>query len=67
MPDESFDVFGDGSVVAFPMHGHSAGMTAIRVGTSVLGVLIFREVLNPAQIVCIALIVARISGLKLLS
>ena len=67
MPDESFDVFGDGSVVAFPMHGHSAGMTAISVGTSVLGVLIFREVLNPAQIVCIALIVAGISGLKLLS
>lgn len=30
--DEPFDILGDGSIVAFPMHGHSAGMTAIRVG-----------------------------------
>ncbi|MGN0708853.1 MAG: N-acyl homoserine lactonase family protein [Anaerovoracaceae bacterium] len=32
-PDRPFDVFRDGTVVAFPMHGHSAGMTAIRVGS----------------------------------
>jgi N-acyl homoserine lactone hydrolase len=31
-PDEPFDLFDDDTVVAFPMHGHSAGMTAIRVG-----------------------------------
>lgn len=31
--DAPWDVFGDGSVIAFPMHGHSAGMTAIRVGS----------------------------------
>ena len=32
-PDEEVDFFGDGSIVLMPMHGHSAGMTAIRVGT----------------------------------
>lgn len=32
-PNRSYDVFQDGTVTAFPMHGHSAGMTALRVGT----------------------------------
>lgn len=32
-PDEPYDLFGDQSVVAFPMHGHSAGMTAILVSS----------------------------------
>ena len=32
-PDEKYDLFGDKKVVLFPMHGHSAGMTAVRVGT----------------------------------
>lgn len=31
--DEPFDLFQDGTIIAFPMHGHSAGMTAIRVGS----------------------------------
>lgn len=31
--DEPVDLLGDGRVVLFPMHGHSAGMTAVRVGT----------------------------------
>ena len=34
-PDEPWDLFGDQSVVTFPMHGHSAGMTAIRVSAGV--------------------------------
>ena len=36
------------------------------VGTSVLGVLLFRESLSGAQIVCLLLIVTGITGLKLL-
>jgi N-acyl homoserine lactone hydrolase len=32
-PDRPYDLFGDRSVVAFPMHGHSAGMTSIRVSS----------------------------------
>lgn len=32
-PDTEVDFFGDGSLIAMPMHGHSAGMTAYRVGT----------------------------------
>lgn len=27
-----YDLFGDKSVIIFPLHGHSAGMTGIRVG-----------------------------------
>ena len=30
-PDQKYDVFGDRTVIAFPLHGHSAGMTGIRV------------------------------------
>lgn len=30
-PDDSFDLFGDSSIVMVPMHGHSAGMTAVLV------------------------------------
>ncbi len=37
------------------------------LGTSILGVILFRETLTPAQIVCIALIAAGIAGLKLLA
>ena len=33
IPDAPFDLMGDGSIIAFPMHGHSAGMTAVRVGS----------------------------------
>ena len=36
------------------------------VGTTVLGVLLFRETLNAAQIVCVLLICGGIAGLKLL-
>lgn len=32
-PDEKYDLFGDKSVILFPLHGHSAGMTGVRVGT----------------------------------
>ena len=37
------------------------------VGTSIMGLLIFRESLSPAQILCIILIIAGIVGLKVLS
>ena len=37
------------------------------VGTSLLGVVLFRETMTPAQIGCIALIVAGVVGLKLLA
>ena len=30
-PDEEYDLFGDGTVILIPMHGHSAGMTAVKV------------------------------------
>lgn len=36
------------------------------VGTTILGVLLFKEALRPAHILCIALIAAGIAGLKLL-
>ena len=29
--DRDYDLFDDGTVVAFPLHGHSAGMTAVKV------------------------------------
>ena len=32
-PDAEVDFFGDGTLTALPLHGHSAGMTAYRVGT----------------------------------
>lgn len=32
-PDRAWDLFGDQSIVVFPMHGHSAGMTAVRVSS----------------------------------
>ena len=35
------------------------------VGTSVLGILIYKETLNAAQIICIVLIVCGIVGLKI--
>ncbi len=31
-PDQEYDFFGDGTLRAIPMHGHSAGMTAFRIG-----------------------------------
>lgn len=31
-PDGIYDLFGDKTVVLFPLHGHSAGMTGIRIG-----------------------------------
>jgi quaternary ammonium compound-resistance protein SugE len=37
------------------------------LGTSILGVVLFKEILNPAQMICIALIAAGIIGLKLLT
>ena len=37
------------------------------VGTSVLGVILFKEHLNPAQIFCILLIIGGIAGLKILA
>ena len=37
------------------------------VGTAVLGIVLFGESVNAARIACIALIIAGISGLKLLS
>ena len=37
------------------------------VGTALLGILLFGESASPARIACIALIVAGIAGLKLLS
>ena len=30
-PDRDYDLFDDGNVVAFSLHGHSAGMTAVKV------------------------------------
>lgn len=36
------------------------------VGTSILGVLLFKETLNLPQVICIALIVIGIAGLKVL-
>lgn len=33
-PDEVVDLLGDGTIQLIPMYGHSAGMTAVRVGTS---------------------------------
>lgn len=35
------------------------------IGTTVLGILIFHETISPAKIICIALIVGGIVGLKL--
>lgn len=32
-PNEKYDLFGDETVILFPLHGHSAGMTGIKVGT----------------------------------
>ena len=37
------------------------------VGTTVLGLVLFHEHLTPAQMGCVALIVAGITGLKLLA
>lgn len=39
-PDREVDLTGDGTLTAIPMHGHSAGMTAFRVGTKKHYVLI---------------------------
>ena len=36
------------------------------VGTTVLGVLLFRETLNAAQVVCVLMICGGIAGMKLL-
>jgi quaternary ammonium compound-resistance protein SugE len=35
------------------------------VGTSILGIILFREILNAAQVICIVLIVCGIVGLKI--
>ena len=32
-PDREVDLLGDGSVQLLPMHGHSAGMTSVKVGS----------------------------------
>jgi quaternary ammonium compound-resistance protein SugE len=37
------------------------------VGTTVLGIFLFNEKLSPLQVVCVALIVIGIAGLKILS
>ncbi|HYF48073.1 MAG TPA: quaternary ammonium compound efflux SMR transporter SugE [Planctomycetota bacterium] len=37
------------------------------VGTAILGIIIFKEPLNAARVVCVAMIVAGIVGLKLTS
>lgn len=37
------------------------------IGTTLCGVFLFKEVLSPAQIICIIMIVAGIAGLKLLA
>ena len=37
------------------------------VGTSLLGIILFRETLTPAQIGCVVLIVAGVVGLKVLA
>jgi quaternary ammonium compound-resistance protein SugE len=37
------------------------------VGTTILGIFLFKEVLNLPQIICIVMIVAGIAGLKLLA
>jgi quaternary ammonium compound-resistance protein SugE len=37
------------------------------VGTTVLGILLFQEKLSPLQVICVAMIVIGIIGLKLLS
>lgn len=36
------------------------------IGTTLCGVFIFKEILTPAQILCIVMIVAGIAGLKIL-
>lgn len=36
------------------------------IGTTVLGILIFHETISPAKVICIALIVCGIVGLKLI-
>ncbi|MCI2154988.1 MAG: multidrug efflux SMR transporter [Solobacterium sp.] len=36
------------------------------IGTTLCGVLMFKEALSPAQIICIVMIVAGIAGLKIL-
>lgn len=36
------------------------------IGTTLCGVLLFKEILIPAQIICIVMIVAGIAGLKIL-
>ena len=36
------------------------------IGTTLCGVLLFKEILSPAQIICIVMIVAGIAGLKIL-
>lgn len=32
-PDRPWDIFNDNSVIVFPLHGHSAGMSALQVGS----------------------------------
>lgn len=32
-PDEEYDLLGDGTVTLLPLHGHSAGLTGVKVGT----------------------------------
>ncbi len=39
-PDKEYDLFGDGTVILLPMHGHSAGMTAVKVSNGTEYVLI---------------------------
>ena len=39
-PDREYDLFEDGTVVTFPLHGHSAGMTGIKVSNSTEYVII---------------------------
>lgn len=40
LPNHDFDLFGDGTVVAFPLHGHSAGLTGVRVSSGTAYVIL---------------------------
>lgn len=45
----------------------SLALRRLPIGTSILGIFLFKEKLTVSQIVCIMLIIAGIIGLKLLS
>ena len=43
-PDKEYDLMGDGTITLIPMHGHSAGMTAVKVGTDEKYIIIAADV-----------------------